>query len=119
MVTNAGTGNVFLFFGSSNASGYTTVANATGSGSVFYYGAVLTIFSSGSVGNNGTFQFQGPVKIHAGTFATLPSCVSSTQGSLSGVTDSTTTTWGATITGTGANSVLAYCDGTHWTVAGK
>jgi len=35
------------------------------------------------------------------------------------VTDSTTNTWGGTITGGGADHVLAYCDGTNWTVAAK
>jgi len=36
------------------------------------------------------------------------------------VTDSTTNTWGAAITtGGGSNHVLAYCDGTNWTVAAK
>jgi hypothetical protein len=35
------------------------------------------------------------------------------------VTDSTTAVWGATATGGGTNHVLAYCDGTNWTAAGK
>jgi hypothetical protein len=35
------------------------------------------------------------------------------------VSDSTSTSWGATITGGGANHVLAYCDGTNWTVMAK
>ena len=34
------------------------------------------------------------------------------------VTDSNTNTWGATIAGGGANRVLAYYNGTNWTVAG-
>lgn len=50
------------------------------------------------------------------TFATLPGCV---EGITMPVTDSTTSTWGATITGGGTNHVLAYCDGTNWTVAAK
>jgi hypothetical protein len=53
------------------------------------------------------------------TFSTLPACSSALEGSTAPVTDSTTATWGATITGSGADHVLAYCDGTNWTVMGK
>jgi hypothetical protein len=49
-------------------------------------------------------------------FASLPTAV---EGMLVAVTDSTTTTWGATITGGGSSHVLAYYNGTNWTVAGK
>lgn len=51
------------------------------------------------------------------TFANLPAAP--VEGMLVAVTDSTTVVWGATITGTGANHVLAYYNGTNWTVAGK
>jgi hypothetical protein len=54
-----------------------------------------------------------------GAFSTLPTCSSSVEGSTVPVTDSTTNTWGATITGGSTNHVLAYCDGTNWTVAAK
>lgn len=50
-------------------------------------------------------------------FANLPQ--SPVTGSLITVTDSTTNTWGATISGGGSNQVLAYFNGTHWTVVGK
>lgn len=40
-------------------------------------------------------------------------------GAVAVVSDSTTTTWGATITGGGSNNVLAFYNGTNWTVAGK
>lgn len=52
-------------------------------------------------------------------FASLPSCASKYEGSQNPVTDSTTNTWGATITGSGSNHVLAYCNGTNWTVMAK
>ncbi|MBV9745157.1 MAG: hypothetical protein JO099_15455, partial [Acidobacteriia bacterium] len=55
----------------------------------------------------------------AATFSDLPACSSSMEGSRGAVTDSTTNTWGATVTGGGALHVLAYCDGTNWTVAAK
>jgi hypothetical protein len=53
------------------------------------------------------------------TFSTLTACSSGGEGSLSPVSDSTTVTWGATITGGGSNHVLAYCNGTNWTVMAK
>lgn len=62
----------------------------------------------------------GPVQIdHRAAFSTLPACASAIEGAMSPVTDSSTNTWGATITGLGANHVLAYCDGSNWTVAAK
>lgn len=41
------------------------------------------------------------------------------EGSTASVSDSTTNTWGAVIAGGGSFHVLAYCDGTNWTVVGK
>lgn len=63
------------------------------------------------------------------TFSLLPACSGtvlypgggsrSPEGSYATISDSSTNTWGATITGGGSNHVLGYCDGTNWTVAGK
>lgn len=50
-------------------------------------------------------------------FANLPAAP--VEGMLFGVTDSNTAVWGATVAAGGANHVLAYFDGTNWTVAGK
>jgi hypothetical protein len=50
------------------------------------------------------------------TFATLPSCVAGLEGTKAAVTDSTTNSYGATITGAGSNHVPAYCNGTNWIV---
>lgn len=50
-------------------------------------------------------------------FANLPSVP--TEGMAIPVTDSNTATWGAAIAGGGSNHVLAYYDGTNWTVAAK
>jgi hypothetical protein len=52
-------------------------------------------------------------------FASLTACSSTIEGAIASVTDSSTVTWGATITGSSTNHVMAYCDGTNWTVAGK
>jgi hypothetical protein len=54
-----------------------------------------------------------------GIFTSLSACTSGTEGMMAAVTDSATAVWGATITGSSTNHVLAYCDGTNWTVAGK
>ena len=49
-------------------------------------------------------------------FAQLPAVP--TPGMIGCVTDSTVTTWGAVITGGGTQTVLAFYNGTHWTVFG-
>lgn len=51
-------------------------------------------------------------------FASLPAPSAALEGTVAAVTNSTTATWGAVIAGGGANHVLAYCDGTNWTVMG-
>lgn len=57
------------------------------------------------------------VRGSAVAFTNVPA--SPVEGMLVAVTDSTTATWGATITGGGSNHVLAYYNGTNWTVAAK
>lgn len=52
-------------------------------------------------------------------FSKLLTCSAALEGATAAVTDSTTNTWGATITGGSTNHVHAYCDGTNWTVEGK
>jgi hypothetical protein len=52
-------------------------------------------------------------------FSVLSVCSLGLTGTLTYVSDSITAVWGATITGGGANKVLALCNGTAWTVAGK
>lgn len=51
------------------------------------------------------------------TFASLPSPPS--NGMIRAVTDSSVNTWGTTITGGGANHVIAHYNGSNWTVIGK
>ena len=55
--------------------------------------------------------------VPGGAFANLPSIP--TVGMLYLVTDSTTTTWGATVAGGGANTVLVWFNGSVWTVTAK
>lgn len=52
-------------------------------------------------------------------YSNLPTCNSTTEGKLQGITDSSTLVYGATITGGGFNHVQAYCDSHNWLVAGS
>ena len=54
-----------------------------------------------------------------GAFANYTACNAAAEGAWGAITDSSTATWGATVTGGGANHILMYCDGTNWTVLGK
>ena len=49
-------------------------------------------------------------------YANLPAVPAT--GMVAVITDSSTATWGATIAGGGANTVLAWYNGTDWTVIG-
>lgn len=61
----------------------------------------------------------GSLRIDPTAFRNLPPCESGRQGMLKPVSDSNTNSWGASITGGGSDHVLAYCDGTSWTVVAK
>ena len=50
-------------------------------------------------------------------FAALPA--SPAVGMVCAVSDSNTATWGATVAAGGSNHILAYYNGTNWTVIGK
>lgn len=54
-----------------------------------------------------------------GPFSNLRSCTSEIEGQVAKVTDSATNSWGDTIIGGGGFHVMAYCDGSNWTVIGK
>lgn len=60
--------------------------------------------------------FLPSARMTAVAYASLPA--SPVMGDLYVVTDSNTATWGATIAGGGANVVLAWFNGTNWTVVG-
>ncbi len=66
--------------------------------------------------NQGGFAYDGTLYTKAVTFASLPTGV---EGMIRAISDSNTAVWGANITGTGGNHVLAYYNGTNWTVIGK
>jgi hypothetical protein len=50
---------------------------------------------------------------------TPPVCDGGAEGSTLVFTNSNTAVWGATVVSPGSNHILAYCDGTNWTVAAK
>lgn len=95
---------------SSIASGY------PGLGAIDFTGGVMDNFKGGDltwVGKINNIQYI------PNPFSSLTTCASTIEGQVSAVSDSSTATWGATITGSGSNHVLGYCDGTNWTVMGK
>ena len=47
-------------------------------------------------------------------FSTLPACSATFAGYIATVSDSSTSVMGATITGSGSNDVIGYCNGTNW-----
>ena len=67
----------------------------------------------------GLVQFGDRVSLTPQAFSALTACAAGLEGSVQPVNDSTTAVWGETVTGGGANKVLAYCNGTNWTVAAK
>lgn len=81
-----------------------------------------TTASTVTVTENFAVDTGGPVntfQLGVNVFSALPTCNSGNEGTWGPVTDSSTATWGATITGGSTNHVLAYCDGSNWTVMGK
>lgn len=68
---------------------------------------------------NGDGHFATTMTLTPRVFSILGACNSALAGSIAAITDSTTNTWGATITGGGSDPVIGYCDGTNWTVMGK
>jgi len=86
------------------------------------YGILVEDQTAGGGGNpdaHGIVVVAGGMQNRAVAFATLPACASAFEGTINAVSDSNTAVWGATIANGGTNHVLAYCDGTNWTVAGK
>jgi len=97
-------------------SGWWRIAAATGNltsidnGSSFGWADVsLSRGAAGRVDTTKAFRMT-PV-----AFTALPTAA---EGAIASVNDSNTASWGATIAGGGANKVLAYYNGTNWTVAG-
>lgn len=98
--------------GFSQAATISPVASSCTKQTFYWSGAAAIALTPGVT--TATITVNPPV-----AFSTLPSCSSTIEGATHPVSDSSTNTWGATITGSSTNHVMAYCNGTNWTVMGK
>lgn len=87
-------------------SSQTQVAYIDGNG----YSVSQGVESKGNILANVTFQAKPLL------FSTLAPCAGVGQGYIASIMDSSTSTWGETISGGGTSKVLGYCNGTNWTV---
>ncbi len=90
-----------------------TVAGSTLNYAIYYAAPASQTFS---VAASGDVSIAGALILTPKLVSALPA--SPLEGMLQVVLDSMTDTWGATITGSGGFHVLAYFNGTNWTVAG-
>lgn len=105
--------------GSNNGVTVTSDAYVNFSSTTGITGAVDLIVSRSSVA--GVLRVSGntagstgaAVRLVGYAFASLPAA---SAGTIAYVTDSNTATWGATIAGGGANGIMAFYNGTNWTV---
>jgi len=65
-------------------------------------------------GSNGAFE-TARVKLTEQAVKTLPACSSTYAGTVAAVSDANNPIYNATVTGGGADHILAYCNGTNWT----
>lgn len=94
-------------------------ANATAAYGIHL--ADMTLGAKGIVTGLGPNTFGDTTQILpvAFAFSDLPTCNGGAEGSIRPVSDSLTAVWGVTVTGSGMNHILAYCNGTNWTVMAK
>jgi hypothetical protein len=88
-------------------------------GSLVYHtpsGNVITIADNGDILVAGALTAGSALKIAKVAVASLPTCNSAAEGTLFAVTDANSATFNAAIASGGANHVMAYCNGTTWTV---
>jgi hypothetical protein len=94
----------------------TDVLFTAGSSHNRLFGGSINTVTTGGVDN---LIIQASGYSSYGTYSSLPKCNSAVTGMTKRITDASTSVWGATIAGGGTNNVLAYCDGTNWTVMAK
>lgn len=85
---------------------YTNVVNSS----------TLTNWTISGLNGETCFDCANPATTPYIVFSKLPSCATALTGITAAVQDSMTTSWGATITGSGSDKVGARCSGTAWTV---
>lgn len=103
-----------------NAEGYTNFSKFVNLQELAFYETEQTFLSDRSLVDKGYVDAELTTsRVLYGesyAFASLPTGVT---GMIVLVSDSNTNTWGATIAGGGANTVLAFFNGANWTVIGK
>src|SRR5271166_3313846 len=101
----------------------TVVATATDSAFSSGYPGIVSAGTPGGIVNftGGDLQYTSTqlITVSKGAYSILATCNSSTEGGMAAVTNSNTNTWGATVASGGTDHVLAYCDGSNWTVAAQ
>lgn len=117
IITGASTGTTPSGIG--NAAGLDIRAPGYAGGSVVKWNASIDVETNSfsTVGINvGTPPSSAvSMKMTPVAFSTLPACSSGNEGMIQSISDSTTATYNATITGGGTNHLIAYCNGTNWT----
>jgi hypothetical protein len=111
LANNNGSGNVAI--------GYNAGAQGNGSDKLYIDNSSTTSPLIGGDFLARTLIFSGTPQIATLTYSGLTTCNSSSEGSMRPLTNSATSTLGAVISGSGSSHVLAYCDGTNWTVMAK
>lgn len=94
---------------------------------VFTYGLVLTAgqwqqcfdAKQATIGyppfNKNGDTMLGTFGLKLTVFGDLPACNSSTEGGMFAITDGSTATFNATLSGGGVNHVIAFCNASNWT----
>lgn len=86
------------------------------SGAAYDLGGNTYVLGSGSGGFTTAAPYGSSVPSAVGL---LPTCNTANTSQRNPVNDSSVATWGDTVADMGSDSVLAYCNGTDWTVMGK
>jgi len=100
IAVNAGVGNVNIV-GTVVATGNVTGGNLVTANSAYVSGNIVTL---------------GSVTTNPKLFSALPAAGAAGAGSRSFITDANTKTFGSQVSGSAANSVPVYSDGTNWYV---
>jgi hypothetical protein len=105
-----------IFLKSNGSFAFSSTSTPNGSNDIGFSRSAAGVLEINN-GTGGTYRdiLTRALRSSAVTFANRPG--TPVEGMLVAFTDSTTATWGATITGTGSNHVLGYFNGTNWTVA--
>jgi hypothetical protein len=116
---NLSVGNLLLStFYNGPTDGYIRLSNNAGiSFSCLQFGGITNAYGALCRAGNGIAVRRADNTV--GAVGDLTACAAGLEGGMSVVTDSNTAVWGAVVGAAGANRVLAYCNGTNWTVMGK